>query len=686
MNFIQRAIAHHVKVDVPVDLIETVAAPLAVGNAVTRATAMHFMRSSLAEKLVGPTMAKQLSLKVLAEVADMPVPLLSDADLLNGCQADLVASLRSQHCEDDADGLERPTKRLRRNAASKSQTLADSTSTVLYALKHHVGSSAVRSTINDAVELVNTMGDHDVNTSGGGAIASYTAFARHLLVLDGAVDRWMAEELFRKRESGAFAGVALATDESPPSQPRFRGLRFQITVMYIGAFDTLDSWERAAGPPMSPTTMLADIAHCPGKTGTDVSRVLEKQLARVGLNPFDVVGAVGDGGGENEGGNGIHSYFEALSPGYVRRRCLPHMAWRTGDMAIRESGLDYRALAAYFVDGITWARLRAIATKSVDDGGLNLFRDGSRACMDIFGKSPEAIAETRPDTDLKFLQFLKGKEHVLYDLARRDVAQREALKQRTKDAVANLGDVAARIGRAILCEVLHRSFWLLRWNGKHSKVAAATSWDELIGQAQGVVMDLELTDKAVLRLGSTPEAVAALATRPKTWVHLCIYEIVGNEDLVHRHLEQALDFHRKVTSKAASHVALLGVNTLRTPWLAAKLLSCDKAIANAAAATLVRHLASTRPGNRTLFEQHLFDTEHLYKQLVAFSQADPPVLLWHGHGSHEGLFKFLAPGSSWPRPRVGLRTNPFTLAVVLQQGPPEEDAHSERGPAAEALH
>ena len=101
---------------------------------------------------------------------------------------------------------------------------------------------------------------------------------------------------------------------------------------------------------MSSTTMLADIAHCPSKTGTDVSRVLEKQLARVGLNLFGV--------GENEGGHGIHSYFEALSPGYVCRRCLPHMAWRTGDMAIRESGLDYRALAAYFVDGITWARLR----------------------------------------------------------------------------------------------------------------------------------------------------------------------------------------------------------------------------------------------------------------------------------------------------------------------------------------
>jgi hypothetical protein len=33
--------------------------------------------------------------------------------------------------------------------------------------------------------------------------------------------------------------------------------------------------------------------HCPGKKGSDVSRVLEKQLARVNLTAYDVVGATG---------------------------------------------------------------------------------------------------------------------------------------------------------------------------------------------------------------------------------------------------------------------------------------------------------------------------------------------------------------------------------------------------------
>ena len=116
--------------------------------------------------------------------------------------------------------------------------------------------------------------------------------------------------------------------------------------------------------------------HCPGKQGTDVSQVLEKQLGRIGLNCYDVVSGSGDGGGENEGHSGIHSHFENLCPGYVRRRCLPHIAWRTADQAIRASELDYKALCSYFGEGITWTRLRELAVRDPRDGGLGLFTDG----------------------------------------------------------------------------------------------------------------------------------------------------------------------------------------------------------------------------------------------------------------------------------------------------------------------
>ena len=135
------------------------------------------------------------------------------------------------------------------------------------------------------------------------------------MLLDGAMDRWTSDLVFRKREEGSFAGVALATDESPPSQPRFRGLRFQITVMCLGAFAPLSRWASSLAPPISGTSTLADMVHCLGKKGIDVSRVIERQLDRVGLNAYDVVGCTGDGGGENEGTAGVHSLLEAwISP------------------------------------------------------------------------------------------------------------------------------------------------------------------------------------------------------------------------------------------------------------------------------------------------------------------------------------------------------------------------------------
>ena len=320
-----------------------------------------------------------------------------------------------------------------------------------------------------------------------------------MLFLDGAVDRATSEHLMNARDAGTLAGVALATDESPPSQPRFRGLRFQITVIYAGAFKNLRDWSTCDDPPILKTSLLADICHCPGKKGVDVSRVIEKQLGRVGLNGFDVVSGTGDGGGENEGSQGVHAYFENLCPGYVRRRCLPHIAWRTCDVAIRASGLNYRALAAYMTEGITWTRLRELATRAVADGGLGLFREGSAACKEMFGKAPGAIVETRPETDLQFLKTLCGKEHLLHRLATWDLEQR-TLSADTRAAVLSLGDIKLRIFRRILQEILERCMFLLYWTSKHESITAETTWDELLQRAVALILSLEIKPDVVARL------------------------------------------------------------------------------------------------------------------------------------------------------------------------------------------
>ena len=611
----------------------------------TPANALHILRSGLCRKLVGPALATQASRLILQEVAEVPVALLSPDDLAIGVRQDLVDSLHRQQCEpSEAVGPdEKPAKRSRTTEAIE-RTIATKTEQVLFMVKNRVASTRLRSTVEGACDLIGKV-SHEHRTSfeqALGELLGDEAIRRHLLILDGAVDRLAAENLFKAREAGSFAGVAVATDESPPSQPRFRGLRFQVTVFYFGTYKALREWSSCDAPPILKSTCLADIMHCPGKKGVDVSRIIEKQLGRLGLNCFDVVSGTGDGGGENEGHQGVHAYFENLNPGYVRRRCLPHIAWRTCDQAIEASALRYRRLAAYLVEGITWQRLRELATRSVRDGGLNLFKDGSEACKAFFGKSPSAIVDGRPETDLQFLRFLEGKEHNLLRLATKDLEQRD-LEKGSRDAILSLAGIEGRIQRRILQEVLERCQFLYYWSGKHPSVAAETSWDDLMKKAAGLIVDLGVSDKVLERFHLKEEDLTAMAARPKSWVDLAILQVVGEEDLVAGYRPEALGFHRRVTDQAAGHLHLLESNTYRTPWLAAKLLSEDKILAQDSATALVKHLATTRPHNRSSFEERLISHVELWKNLTAFATADPPTLLWHNNGRYQHLFQFLAP-------------------------------------------
>ena len=70
-------------------------------------------------------------------------------------------------------------------------------------------------------------------------------------------------------------------------------------------------------------------------------------------------------------------------------------------------------------------------------------------------------------------------------------------------------------------------------------------------------------------------------------------------------LQVALGFHRSVSDQAAAHLNLLRDNTFKTPWLAAKLLSTDNALAKSSTAALVKHLVTTKHGNKTSLEHHM---------------------------------------------------------------------------------
>ena len=219
-------------------------------------------------------------------------------------------------------------------------------------------------------------------------------------------------------------------------------------------------------------------------------------------------------------------------------------------MAIRASGLHYRALAAYLVEGITWQRLRELATRKLADGGLGLFKDGSQACKDVFGQSPCAIIDGRPETDLRFLRLLEGRERTLQRLATKDLEQRD-LHADTRAAILSLADIKGRICRRVLQELLERCQFLYYWSGNHPSVACETFWDDLMQKAVALILSLEITPQVLERFHIKEEAWAALPARPTTWVELAILQTVGEEGLVAEYLDEGLDFHRKVADQAA---------------------------------------------------------------------------------------------------------------------------------------
>ena len=116
--FIKQELWKKLRVEVPEKLILDVCAlvvPLQV--APTPANALHLLRSSLCSKLVGPSLAAQMSRMTLAETAEVPVEMVPAEALSQMIKQDLVAMLAQQNCcEEFEDNLEQqPAKKLKRD-------------------------------------------------------------------------------------------------------------------------------------------------------------------------------------------------------------------------------------------------------------------------------------------------------------------------------------------------------------------------------------------------------------------------------------------------------------------------------------------------------------------------------------------------------------------------------------------
>ena len=146
------------------------------------------------------------------------------------------------------------------------------------------------------------------------------------------------------------------------------------------------------------------------------------------------------------------------------------------------------------------------------------------------------------------------------------------------------------------------------------------------------ILGMEVSPAVLKRFEATPDEIAAAAWDQRTWIDLVLHQVIGDESLEQGAATSAFEFHKCVSDRASSHLALTSANIMRTSWLAAEILSRDPQKAQSAALKLVRDLAGTPPAMRTPFEQYVFEETSLWNNLVDFAHAKPPVRVWQGRG------------------------------------------------------
>ena len=337
--------------------------------------------SDLIVKVVGRSWATQIASATLEFIAEEQRSPLNFEEHLKGVTFDLVNALApaAEVILPNDEPAKPPPKKRSRTSEAISKTIDDTTLQVRSMLVNRAALSRFPKSILEADVLIkqlkeksktsDNLDDSDLDDSLEGMLVSRQSLSKHLFVIDCALDSFISDDLYEQRLAGRFGGVCIATDESPPSEPRFRGLRFQITMLYIPVFEPREQWENFNEPPMRTRCLLADILHSPGKKGVDLLKVLDKQLGRFGLSRADVIGGVADAGGENIGQSGLHAALEEANPSYVGRRCVPHIAWRVASASMvpcEDLCKDIKSLASYLAQGITWRRLRSIATSPVE--------------------------------------------------------------------------------------------------------------------------------------------------------------------------------------------------------------------------------------------------------------------------------------------------------------------------------
>ena len=84
---------------------------------------------------------------------------------------------------------------------------------------------------------------------------------------------------------------------------------------------------------------------------------------------------------------------------------------------MKQDGKDINSCNVYLRDGVTWSRLKLIASQAPAVGGLGLMTYGSTQYHQFFSSAPPAMIDERPECTALFLKWLLPRQRQLGLLA-----------------------------------------------------------------------------------------------------------------------------------------------------------------------------------------------------------------------------------------------------------------------------
>ena len=182
---------------------------------------------------------------------------------------------------------------------------------------------------------------------------------------------------------------------------------------------------------------------------------------------------------------------------------------------------------------------------------------------------------------------------------------------------------------------------LFYWVNGNQFVSGNITFPELITRAVSLIMDLNVDGEFCVRFGKSKAELDAMGLGGKTWVECVLWHVSEDEQQRHDYLPDALEHHRRIASRMATHLQLTCDNVARFAWYLGAMISPSPEQARANARLAQQHLLRTKPEHRTPLESLIMSDDVFMNLLGMYCDIDPAVLLWRNSGKYEHVYKFI---------------------------------------------